>query len=146
MFDLDAYLAVKIPVTQAMGIRFGGRDRSGFALVAPLRLNLNDKGSAFAGSLATLATLCGWAYTQTLINDAGVDAEVVVARSTLHYLRPGRGDLRAHCAAPESVAVESFLSSLRARGRARWSLQVELRSGAELVLQFQGYYRATLRR
>jgi thioesterase domain-containing protein len=143
MFDLDEYLGRRIPITRAMGIRFAGSDERGFALAAPLAPNLNDKGTAFAGSMATLVTLCGWAYTHTTLIEQGFDAEVVVVNSELRYLSPGRGELLARCPTPASAAREEMLRWLAKRGKARWTLQVELLSGADKVVDYQGLYVVT---
>lgn len=140
--QLDRYLRAHIPVTQSMGIRLGEFDDLGIALVAPIELNLNDKGTAFAGSMATIATLCGWALTQITAAGGGHTADVVVIHSEIHYLKPARYDLSARCNAPDSVLVQSFLRRLAQEGRARWNLEIILRSGGTSVLTCSACYQA----
>ncbi len=54
MHPLDRYLAEHIPLSQAIGIRVHHFGVDGLTLQAPLAGNTNDKGTGFAGALATL--------------------------------------------------------------------------------------------
>jgi thioesterase domain-containing protein len=49
-----------MPPVQALGLRVGHYDGIALQLQAPLAANINDKGSAFGGSLASLMTLAAW--------------------------------------------------------------------------------------
>ncbi|HXH02243.1 MAG TPA: YiiD C-terminal domain-containing protein [Candidatus Competibacteraceae bacterium] len=138
--DLDSFLARNIPLTQAMGIRLLHHDARGLALAAPLAPNVNDKGTAFAGALATLVTLAGWALTQLTLEAHGETAQVVVADSQLHYLRPVRGEIVAACALPPAEAVVDFLQTYRRRGRARWLLHAEILEQGHPALRYSGHY------
>jgi len=52
--DVNAYLARHVPITRAMGIRLRSFDAGGVTMTAPLAPNVNDKGIAFGGSLASI--------------------------------------------------------------------------------------------
>ena len=49
-----------IPLTRAMGLRVESLGEGGIRMNAPLEPNVNDKGTAFGGSLAAILTLAGW--------------------------------------------------------------------------------------
>lgn len=142
--ELDRYLRCRIPITQAMGIRLGKYDQGGITLVAPLQPNLNDKATAFAGSMASITTLCGWAFTQITAGGAGHAVEVVVTHTEMRYLKPARHELSAHCDCPGAAAITDFLQRLAQRGRARWKLEVTLSSAGAEVLTCSAWYQATL--
>ena len=57
---LEHELLAEIPLARAMALRVAAYDGDSLALAAPLAPNVNDKGCAFGGSLASLMTLAGW--------------------------------------------------------------------------------------
>ena len=116
-----------MPPARAMQLRIidGRADR--LRLEAPLAANVNDKGTAFGGSLVSLMTLAAWGLVVLRIEQAGLSAEVYVADSQVRYLAPLRDDLVAE-AWLEEGDWEGFLDTLRRRGRARAVL------GAQVLL------------
>ena len=142
--DLQDYLHSRIPITRAMGIEVLRCDDRNLVLTAPLSANINDKGTGFAGSLATLVTLTGWCYTQTTANLCHDSAQVVVAHSEIDYVEPATAALQAICEYPGEVARQQFQHRLREHGRARWTLQVTLRSGEVTTVRFRGDYVAKI--
>ena len=61
----------EIPLARAMALTVAGYDGATLALAAPLAPNGNDKGCAFGGSLASLMTLAGWAWSTSRSRLAG---------------------------------------------------------------------------
>ena len=57
--ELDACYRAMPPVA-AMGIESAGWDGQRLRLRAPLAANINDKGTVFGGSMASIATLAAW--------------------------------------------------------------------------------------
>ncbi|WP_426416414.1 YiiD C-terminal domain-containing protein [Aestuariirhabdus sp. LZHN29] len=140
---LEQRILQQIPLLAAMELRLDRYDGDCLQLSAPLTPNINDKGTAFGGSLATLATITGWCFT-TLLADRLGDNEVVVADSQLAYLKPVAGRLCSRCELDHSGIGEQFLEQLRERGRA--SLQLEVVIGNEIpALRYSGRYVARLR-
>jgi thioesterase domain-containing protein len=140
MYDLDAFLATHIPITQAMGIRLEAYDADQLTLHAPLQPNRNDKGTGFAGVLATLVTLSGWSYTHVSLADAGFHAIALVAKSDTEYRRPAISDLHAVCYGPDRETRRRFMRDLDERGKARWTLEVELWSDETMAVHYTGDY------
>lgn len=50
-----------MPAVRAMQIQLDGYADGVLRITAPLAANVNDKGNAFGGSLASVLTLSGWA-------------------------------------------------------------------------------------
>lgn len=113
-----------MPAVRAMQIQLDGYADGVLRITAPLAANVNDKGNAFGGSLASVLTLSGWALVSLRLRLAGHDAEVYVADSNLRYLAPVYEDLHAHAhaEAAESTAWDTFLATFRQRGKARISI------------------------
>ena len=84
-----------IPQVLAMQVQLAGERDGRLCLRAPLGPNVNDKGTAFGGSLVSLMTLAGWCLVSGRLQQAGLEAEVYVADSQVRYLAPLRADLMA---------------------------------------------------
>ena len=140
--EINDYLNHYVPLFTAMQARLLRCDDSGLAITAPLAPNINDKGIAFGGSMAALAALTGWALTRSMLDAHGEHAEIVITESTLKFLKPLREDIVTECARPDPATTEKFLHSLRQRGKARWTVEVLIRSNGEPVMTFIGQYGA----
>lgn len=115
-----------MPPVAAMQVEVARYETGALYLRAPLSANVNDKGTAFGGSLTSLMTLAGWGLVTLQLELAGERAEVYVADSQVRYLAPLRSDLEAQARAVDGERWETFLSTLRQRGRARIQLQAQV--------------------
>lgn len=134
--ELEAYLHEQIPVSRLMGIRVVVCDQERVVLSAPLELNSNHLGTAFGGSLATLATLTGYVGLWTALGDR--DAHVVVRRSEVDYRRPVRKVIEASCELP--VLKEDFRRAFERKGKARMVLPVAIREDGVECVSFCGEF------
>jgi thioesterase domain-containing protein len=126
---LDAHFQAMPPVS-ALRLRIAGYDGARLALRAPLAANVNDKGCAFGGSLASLMTLAGWGLATLQLQAHGLDAAVYVADSQVRYLAPLYADLDASAwlADGDTAATgwDAIRASLRDTGRASLVLQSQV--------------------
>lgn len=129
-----------IPQVRAMQVDVAGEVGGRLRLSAPLPPNVNDKGSAFGGSLVSLMTLAGWGLATLRLGEAGLAAEVYVADSQVRYLAPLLADLHAE-AWLEEGDWETFVATFRQRGRARCRIAacVRLPDGGEATV-FSGRF------
>lgn len=108
-----------MPPVRAMQLRLESYADGQLQLTAPLAVNVNDKGNAFGGSLASAMTLSGWALVTLRLRLAGFEAEVYVADSQLRYRAPVYGDLHAQAQIDPESDWDTFLSTFKQRGKAR---------------------------
>ena len=116
------HYCVSMPPVAAMGVGVSGYDGERLRLHAPLAANVNDKGTAFGGSLVSLMTLAAWALTTLRIEQAGLEADVYVADTEVRYRAPLLADLHAEAWLAEDEAWAPVLATLRERGKARATL------------------------
>lgn len=140
--DLNAYLARHVPITRAMGIRLRSFGADGVTMTAPLKPNINDKGIAFGGTLASILALSGWAFTDLALRAAGEAADVLIAVATIEYLAPVAGRIVARCPPPPAGELEAFLAAYRRRGRARLNLGAYIETGQGKAAVFSATYLA----
>lgn len=134
-----------MPPVAAMQVRIAGFDGTTLRLQAPLATHVNDKGTAFGGSLTSLMTLAAWGLTTLQVEAAGLDAEVYVADSDVRYRAPLRADLEAEAELADGD-WDAFMRTLRQRGRARISLVARVAlPGGGVATEMQARYVAILR-
>mgnify|MGYP002651276657 CR=1 FL=1 len=115
-------------------------------LTAPLAANINDKGTAFGGSLTSLMTLACWGLVTAVLRDHGLDCDVYVAESTVKYLKPVREDLAATATFTDDSNIAACIEQLKAKGKAKLWLhaQVVLLDGT-VAATMHGKYAAFVR-
>jgi len=119
-------LADSMPPMMAMGFAFGRCDGQTLEMHAPLALNVNDKGSAFGGSMTSLMTFSAWSLVMVELELAGIRADVFVADSQVRYRAPVYGDLHARAELAPGQAWASFLDTLKQSGRASIHMQAQV--------------------
>ena len=138
--QLQQTLHSDIPLTREMGITVAAYDGRQLCLAAPLGPNVNDKGTAFGGSLYSIAVLCGWSLLRLKLNEAGLNQKnIVIQEANTRYLLPVTGELRATCAITTDALTE-FMQPLQKKGRARITLTVAIHQQDQTAVEFTGTY------
>ncbi|MGH8180431.1 MAG: YiiD C-terminal domain-containing protein [Steroidobacteraceae bacterium] len=135
---LERYLHQQIPLSAAMGARVTLATPERVQLAAPLAPNVNHNETVFGGSAAALATLCAWGLLHLRIARAGLQARLLIQRSSMEYEQPIPGDFDAVCRFSDEVAWERFHNTLVRRGRARLTLFAHLVHDSRQMATFEG--------
>lgn len=123
-----------------MQVRITDFDGECIRLEAPLAPNINDKGTGFAGSLATLVTLSGWCLATLVGETDGESCEAAVYRSEFDFLRPVREVLCAEAWIDDSSAAEKVRARLRTGARAKLPVRARLGTKDDPAVLFSGNY------
>jgi thioesterase domain-containing protein len=136
--EAEKFLHEQIPITRAMGLRVIAHDATGFTVEAPVALNSNHLRTAFGGSINAVATLAAYGFLWMELKDAAV--HVVVAESSIRFLRPVRETIRATCPRPDPDVLSDFRRHFSDRGKARITLQVKVAEAGETAAEFEGRF------
>lgn len=117
---------LSMPPVHALGLYLHGCDNDSLRLAAPLPPNINDKGNAFGGSLASVMTLAAWALMSKKLEDAGHSADVYVQDSMLRYVAPLYDDLIAEARLVPDQNWNSVIATFAQRGKARAQLTARI--------------------
>lgn len=137
---VEAYLHRHIPISQQMGVRVVSVDDTGVRLTAPLEPNINHQSTAFGGSVSSLAILSAWTLAHLGLRERGIEARVVIQRSSVDYSAPIEGDLEAFCPAPGEDDWARFIAAVQKRGRGRLRLHAHVTSDGVAGAEFHGLY------
>jgi thioesterase domain-containing protein len=136
----------EIMLARPMGVVVESANDSSLVLRAPLAPNANHKGTAFGGSLYSLAVLTGWAWLTRFLATRKLDAEAVIQESNMRFLKPVHGEMRACLEIPAAADIEKFQKMLVRASRGRIRLQVKMHEGSALATVFDGLFAAAMRR
>jgi len=142
---LQGRIAAEFTIATHMGIVVETANDAAVVLRAPLAPNANYKGSAFGGSLYSVAVLTGWAWVTRYLASRGIFVDAVIQESNVRFLAPVEGELRARAAAPARAQIDKFLKMLERAGRGRIRLRVEIDHRQSLATLFDGMYAAVKR-
>ena len=145
MIDLEQFEAecrTDIPLLDAMQLSFIEYAERSLTMEAPLAPNINNKGTAFGGSIASICLFGGWALlTLSFIDNDIHNTEIVVYKSEMTFERPARG----HLIVKATVDADDFdgcLARLKEKdpSRIRLHINVELFHDEERCATMQGLY------
>ncbi len=139
---LAGVLTGDIPLGQAMALAISRLNETGISLELPLAPNINDKGTAFGGAMASAMILAGWSLPRLLLRRNQIDADLVIGRCELRFLKPVAADFSVHCEWPEEAALARFFSELDEHGRGRLDLSPRVTCGEDVVASLQARYAA----
>ena len=130
---LQQKIRESIPLSEAMQFTIDSLDNEAIRVSAPLEPNVNIHGTGFAGSIYSVAVLTGWALCTHILEDAGLDAELVVAKAEIRYRAPVSGEL--NCATTVDIGVrDAFLRTTREQGKGFLQLEIAVGDTPQAVL------------
>lgn len=137
---LNDFFSTHLPVTQFMEMHVESYDGQTLILKAPLEPNINDKQTAFGGSLYNASVMACWgmAYLKTL--EANIVCNQVVTKASIEYKAPVQGEIRAICHAPSEDVVKEFIQRFKLKGRARITLNSTIECSGKTAVEFEGSY------
>ena len=150
MIDLERFEAEcqrDIPLLNAMHLALVDYDDLVLTMEAPLAPNINNKGTAFGGSIASICLFGGWAVATLAFMDHGINnTEIVVYKNEMTFERPARGHLVVKVTIDRGE-FETCLEKLQANTdeRIRFDVGVELFHDDERCATMKGLYVVWLR-
>ncbi|CAA0088708.1 Uncharacterised protein [Zhongshania aliphaticivorans] len=137
---LNDFIAAYLPTAQHMQISVENYDGQTLRLHAPLAPSINDKLTAFGGSIYVVAVMACWGMVYMRCVDYGLDPDIVVAEAAIEYLKPVTGDIVASSLPADEKNWEHFFQRFEERGKAKIDLQSEIIVNGEVAVRFKGLY------
>ncbi|MEE9368934.1 MAG: YiiD C-terminal domain-containing protein [Pontiella sp.] len=136
---MSARLFADMAPAQALGITVADYSNGRIVLAAPLKLNLNDKGTAFAGSISSMLLLAGWSAITLRLQEVGIKADVMVVKSETEFTAAARSALFAEAIISEAEMVP-VIQSMEECGRSRTCVKALLHSANETCARSTAHY------
>lgn len=137
--QLQDYLRHNIPISSAMGLTVETLSDCEISIAAPLSNNVNDKGTGFGGSIASLMTLAGWSLIHHKLDQANIQADTLIHKCHITYSKPVQAEL--HCSSTLSQELwQQALIKLEKKNKARIELDIRCHSKDQLCASMTGQY------
>jgi thioesterase domain-containing protein len=138
--DLERYLHEHIPLSKSMQVSVVSVQSDGVTLRAPLAPNINHRDTVFGGSVSAVAILAGWSLLHTRLAGTGLADRLVIQRNTVNYDLPIAGSFTARSFIKTPAAWESFVRTLKRRGRGRLTVSCILEIAGQTAGRFEGEF------
>lgn len=145
MLRLTTYLHREIPISGSMGIEVESIGPGQVILSAPLEPNLNHKSTAFGGSLSAIAVLSGWALLHLRLEEAELDAELVIRRNETSYGAAAHGRFRAAATLADEEQWALLARTIKRGRMARIDMRAIVSTDAGPCAAFSGEFVAVPR-
>lgn len=137
LHTLQTWLYQNIPAIELLDIQLEQADLQAVRLRANFAKNRNHHDTMFGGSLALIATACGWvsAFVQSNYN-----VQIVIKKSEIDYILPVTGDLVAVCQSASAEQIQKCQKMLQRFGKGSFNIECLLLSNNQLSARWRGEF------
>lgn len=137
---LTEFFEAHLPITDFMGLTVDSYDGQQLTLKAPLAPNINDKQTAFGGSLYNACVMACWGFAYLKTLEAQLDGNQVVVSGNIKYKRPVTGEIKATCSTPGEEAEHHFVDGFERHGKGKIELKATVICEGKVAVEFEGVY------
>jgi thioesterase domain-containing protein len=139
--ELQQKLHNEIPLTKMMDIKIQDYNEKELITTAPLSININDKGTAFGGSLSTMTIISSWSLCWLISKELGFDSKnIVIIKNENSYRKPVTKDIVCYTQKPTKEEIEILKRKLETKKSASIKINSVIIENNEICVEFQGYY------
>jgi thioesterase domain-containing protein len=139
--ELQKKLHNEIPLTKMMDIKIQTYNEKELITTAPLSININDKGTAFGGSLSTMTIISAWSLCWLISKELGFDSKnIVVIKNENSYRKPVTKDILCYTQKPSKEEILKLKEKLETKKSASIKISSSIIENNEICVIFKGYY------
>ncbi|MDY3201346.1 MAG: YiiD C-terminal domain-containing protein [Arcobacter sp.] len=139
--ELEKKLHNEIPLTKFMNLKILNYNEKELITTIPLDVNINDKGTAFGGSLATLTIISGWSLCWLISKELGFNSNnIVIIKNENSYKKPVTKDIICHTFKPNNEEINILKEKLLSKQSASVKITSQIVENNEICVDFVGYY------
>ena len=139
--QLQKKLHNEIPLTKVMDIRIDTYNKNELITKAPLAININDKGTAFGGSLNTMTIISAWSMCWLISQELGFDSKnIVIIENKSSFKAPVTKNIICNTQRPSDDEIKIVKEKLEKKGSASIKIFSKILEENKVCLDFEGYY------
>lgn len=139
--ELQNKLHNEIPLTKIMEIKIQNYTNQELITTASLGININDKGTAFGGSLSTTTIISGWSLCWLISKELGFDSNnIVIIKNETSFRRPVTKDIVCHTKKPSLEEIQILKEKLLTKKSASLKIKSKIIEDGETYVDFVGFY------
>jgi len=131
----------EIPLTKLMQLNIKEYNAKELISTAPLNININDKGTAFGGSLSTITIISSWSLCWLISQELNYDSKnIVVIKNENKYLKPVTKDIICYTTKPNKEQIQILKEKLEKKGSASITIESKIIEDGDVCVEFEGVY------
>lgn len=139
--ELEKKLHDEIPLTKFMEIKITDYNNNYLISQAPLNININDKGTAFGGSLATMNIISSWGLCWIIQKELSFNSNnIVIIKNEHSYKKPVTKDIVCFTTKPSLEEIDKLKNKLLSKKSASIKIESKIIEDGEICVDFTGYY------
>jgi len=139
--QLEKKLHNEIPLTKLMKLKIDKYTSKKLITSAPLDININDKGTAFGGSLSTMTIISSWCLCWLISKELNIDSKnIVVIKNENSYLRPVTKDIVCHTLKPSKEEIFILKEKIDKKSSASIKIKSKIIEDGNTCVEFEGTY------
>ena len=138
---LEEKLHSQIPMTKLMQLHIKSMNNEKLITTAPLDININDKGTAFGGSLSTMTIISAWSVCLLQTEHLGYESSMIaIIKNSQSFKAPVTKDLVCHTYLPNDKELKNLERKLKEKGSASIKIKAEIIEDEKVCVDFEGIY------
>ncbi|MCR8923372.1 thioesterase domain-containing protein [Dasania sp. GY-MA-18] len=137
---LSDFLNQHMEMAQHMDMKVQHYNGDCLALSIALKPSLNDKLTAWGGSLYGLCVMAGWGMYYLKCREQGINPNIVVSHGEIDYLAPVADELIVALCHGQAIDWSSVFARVRSHGKATVALTATVNSAGSTAVTFKGRY------
>ena len=139
--EIENKIHTQIPMTRLMKLQLKSLDNSKLITTAPLDINVNDKGTAFGGSLSSIVIISSWCMAFYLSQKFKIDkSNIVIVKNETKFLRPVTKDIVCNSFIPKNEEIDDLKSKLDIKNSGSIVLSAQIIEDEKVCVDFKGTY------
>lgn len=139
--ELQNKLHNEIPLTKMMELKIQDYNEKELITTAPLSVNINDKGTAFGGSLSTMTIISAWSLCWLISKELGFNSNnIVIIKNETSFRKPVTKDIICHTKKPSNEEIKILKKKLLTKKSASIKIKSRIVENDEVCVDFLGYY------
>ncbi len=139
--ELQNKLHNEIPLTKMMELKIQDYNEKELITTAPLNININDKGTAFGGSLSTMTIISAWSLCWLISKELGFNSNnIVIIKNETSFRKPVTKDIICYTKKPSFEEIKLLKQKLETKKSASIKIESAIIENNEICVEFLGYY------
>lgn len=139
--ELEHKLHTQIPLTQLMQLKIEEINDKELITTSPLDININDKGTAFGGSLSTQTIISAWSVCFLLSQKLNLDqSSIVIIKNTIEFLRPVKKAITCHSYLPTQTQIEQLKIKINNKKSGSLTIVSHIIEDNDVCVKFEGTF------
>ncbi|RXK13905.1 thioesterase [Halarcobacter mediterraneus] len=142
LVELENKLHDEIPLTKFMQLKINKITKKHLITSAPLKPNINDKLTGFAGSLSTIVTISAWSVCYLKVKEiVGLENSMIaIIKSNISYRAPVTKDFTCITTLPDEKEIYKLKEKLELKKSASIRIKSQIIEKETVCVDFEGIY------